>query len=306
MALMHPAELAILLHRALEVRLARLQELLASGDWPEEVEPLHQVRVAARRLGAVLDLVDPEAYPAHKSHRRALKDLVDALSLTRELDVHADSLQAHHDTARTPALAAVVEHVQDQVDHARTKARRTLRRDLERLKLAGLARLLEVPSLPDPFQSTSLQEAAWELLATRSAAALQPLPELLQQEDPPTLHKGRVRIKKLRYALEALESAFVVPPEAMLAPLKALQSALGEHHDLAALEVLLWAEEARLRDRHRTVLCDGLLELLGEVAEARRAAFVHAGTLAPACAEPAFTAAIRPALGLSAPGRTHP
>ena len=163
-----------------------------------------------------------------------------------------------------------------------------------------------MPSLPDPFQSTSLQEAAWELLATRSAAALQPLPELLQQEDPPTLHKGRVRIKKLRYALEALESAFVVPPEAMLAPLKALQSALGEHHDLAALEVLLWAEEARLRDRHRTVLCDGLLELLGEVAEARRAAFVHAGTLAPACAEPAFTAAIRPALGLSAPGRTHP
>ena len=54
---MHPAELAILLHRALEVRLARLQELLDGDHWVEDTEQLHQVRVAARRLGAVLDLV---------------------------------------------------------------------------------------------------------------------------------------------------------------------------------------------------------------------------------------------------------
>lgn len=301
MALMHPAELAILLHRALEVRLARLQELLASRAWPDEVEPLHQVRVAARRLGAVLDLVDPEAYPAHKSHRRALKDLVEALSLTRELDVHADRLQAHRATARTPALAAVIEHLQEQVDQARAKARRALRRELEHLRLPDLARLLEVPSLPDPFQPTSLQEAAWAILTARAAAALPPLPDLLQQEDPPALHKGRVRIKKLRYALEALEGAFAAPPEDLLAALKALQTALGEHHDLAALEALLWEEEARLRSRHRAVLCDGLLELLGDVAEARRAAFVQAGTLAPACSERAFTDALRPALGLSDP-----
>ena len=116
---MHPADLAILLHRALEVRLARLQELLGPAHWAEGMEQLHQVRVAARRLGAVLDLVDPEVYPGHKGQRRALKGLVDILGLPRELDVHADRLLAHHLEVRTTTQAAVIEHLLEQVDRGR-------------------------------------------------------------------------------------------------------------------------------------------------------------------------------------------
>ena len=295
---MHPAELAILLHRALEVRLARLQELLAAPDWADQDEPLHQVRVAARRLGAVLDLVDPGAYPAHKGQRRALKDLVDILGLTRELDVHAIHLHARHAGTRTLCQTAVVEHLQERVDRERAKARKSMRREIGKLKLPDLRRLLEVPSLPSPFQPASLQEAAWEALAGRAAAALDPLPDLAAKEDPAALHKGRVRLKKLRYALEALEGAFAAPPEALLDRLKGLQSGLGEHHDLAALEALLWSEEARLRSRDRVVLCGGILEVLGDVAEARRAAFVAFTEQARGLDGAAFARAVRPALGL--------
>ena len=295
---MHPAELAILLHRALEVRLARLQELLAVADWAEDMEQLHQVRVSARRLGAVLDLVDAEAYPAHKGHRRALKDLVDTLGLTRELDVHASHLRARHAEARTPCQAAVIEHLQERVDRGRAKARKEMQRELDRLKLPHLDRLLDVPSLPAPFQPTSLQEAAWSSLAARATAALEGLPGLMAREDAAALHKGRVRLKKLRYALEALESAFAVPPEAVTDRLKALQSTLGEHHDLAALEALLWEEEARLRSRDRVILCGGILEVLGDVAEARRAAFVRFVDRAEGFNEAAFAQEVRPALGL--------
>ena len=295
---MHPAELAILLHRALEVRLARLQELLAAPDWAEDMEPLHQVRVAARRLGAVLDLVDAEAYPAHKGHRRALKDLVDTLGLTRELDVHAEHLRDCHLGSRTPCQSAVIEHLQERVDRSRLRARKEMRRELDRLKLPDLHRLLNVPSLPSPFQSTSLQEAAWTALEARAEAALAGLPDLMAQEDPAALHKERVRLKKLRYALEALESAFAVPPEAVTDRLKVLQSTLGEHHDLAALEALLWEEEARLRSHDRVVLCGGILEVLGEVAEARRAAFVRFVDRAQGFDRAAFAREVRPALGL--------
>lgn len=298
---MHPAELAILLHRALEVRLARLQEQLAARDWPEEAEPLHLVRVAARRLGAVLDLVDPEAYPGHKGHRRALRALVDLLGPVRELDVHEARLRAHHAAARTPCHAAVLEHLQERLDRTRAKARRTLRRELADLELARLGTLLDVPSLPAPFPGASLQEAAWEALARRAHAAFHDLPALLAEEDAPALHRGRVRLKKLRYALEALESAFAVPPQDLLEAVKRLQAALGEHHDLAALEALLWEEEARLRGHDRPVLCGGILEVLGDVAEARRGAFVQAGELARGLDEAAFAAAVRPALGLPCP-----
>ena len=295
---MHPAELAILLHRALEVRLARLQELLDTDQWTDDMEQLHQVRVAARRLGAVLDLVDPEVYPGHKGQRRALKGLVDTLGLPRELDVHAECLRAHHLAARTPAQAAVIEHLLEQVDRNRTKARRAMGKELDRLRLPDLRRLLEVPALQNPFQSISLQEAAWACLEPRTSAALGDLAALAAHEDPAALHKTRVRIKKLRYAIEALEGAFAEPPESVLKQLRALQTALGEHHDLAALEALLWEAEAQLRLRDRPTLCGGVLDLLGDVAETRRTAFERFVALAQGQDPAAFARAVRPALGL--------
>ncbi len=270
---MHPAELAILLHRALEVRLARLQELVGREGWTDDQELLHQARVAARRLCAVLDLVDAGNYPGHKVQRRALKALVDLLGLTRELDVHAGHLQAYHRDATTATQAAVLEFLLEQVDRGRTKARRTMAKELHRLRLPDLGRLLEVPALQHPFQAISLQEAAWTCLEPRILQALGDLPLLAAHEDPPLLHRTRVKVKKLRYALEALEGAFAEPPEAVLSGLRALQTTLGEHHDLAALEALLWESEAQLRARNRPTLGAGLLDLLGAVAESRRSAF---------------------------------
>jgi CHAD domain-containing protein len=297
---MHPAELAILLHRALEVRLARLQELLDLDHWTDDMEQLHRVRVAARRLGAVLDLVDAEVYPGHKSQRRALKGLVETLGLPRELDVHAEQLRAHHLQARTPTQAAVIEHLLEQVDRNRAKARRVMEKQLDRLRLPDLRRLLDVPALQNPFQDTSLQEAAWACLEPRARAALGDLAALAGNEDPSAMHKARVRIKKLRYAVEALECAFATAPEAVLKDLQNLQTVLGDHHDLAALEALLWETEAALRAHDRPALCGGVLDLLGDVAEARRAAFDRFTALAESKDPATFAGAVRPPLGLPA------
>jgi CHAD domain-containing protein len=296
---MHPAELAILLHRALEVRLARLQELLEKNLWVEDAELLHQVRVAARRLGAVLDLVDSDIYPGHKGHRRALKNLVDILGLTREQDVHADQLETHHQAARTSTQAAVIEHLLDRLDRSRAKARRTMLKELERLRLPDLRRLLEVPALKAPFQPRSMNEAVWGCLAPRSEVALDGLTLLAAHEDPAAMHKARVRIKKLRYALEAVEGAFLASPEPVLKGLRDLQMVLGDHHDLATLEAMLWETESRLRLRGRLTLCGGVLDLLGEVAESRRLAFDRFVTLTQGQDPGAFVRVVRPALGLS-------
>jgi hypothetical protein len=75
---------------------------------------------------------------------------------------------------------------------------------------------------------------------------------------------------------------------------------LGEHHDLATLEALLWEAEARLRAHDRAVLCGAVLDLLGDVAEARRAAFVRFAALAEHHPAAAFVRDLRLALGLPA------
>lgn len=299
---MHPAELAILLHRALEVRLARLQERLGTGTWWTDMEQLHQVRVGARRLGAVLDLVDAVNYPGLKSRRKALKRLVDLLGLPRELDVHAERLSQLRAEVAAPTLAAVAEHLLEQVDRDRAKARKAMEKALEHLALPELQGLLDVPALQNPFQPASLQEAAWSCLEERAGAALGDLETLVAREDGHALHKARVRIKKLRYAVEALEAAFAAPPEDVLRDLRDLQSTLGEHHDLAALEARLWEAEAGLNTRARVALREGVLELLGSVAEARREAFNRFVALAEGKGPEAFRQAVRPALGLPLPG----
>jgi CHAD domain-containing protein len=124
---------------------------------------------------------------------------------------------------------------------------------------------------------------------------------LAAHEDPEAMHKTRVRIKKLRYALEALEGAFLEPPEAILKHLRSLQAALGDHHDLATLEALLWEAEGQLRLRGRLTLCSGVLDLLGDVAETRRTAFDGFVTLAQGQDPEAFSRVVRPALGLGRP-----
>lgn len=303
---MHPAELAILLHRALEVRLAVLQALLGAEGWTGEEEPLHQVRVAARRLGAVLDLVDAEAYPGHKRQRKALKELVDTLGRPRELDVHASRLEQRRRSAPDPALGAVIEHLLERVGLARAKAHRAMHRDLEKLRLPDLDRLLAVPSLPAPFQAISLQEAAWTCLEPRAQAALADLASLAVQEDPPALHKTRVRIKKLRYAVEALEGAFPAPPESVLGDLRTLQTTLGEYHDLATLEALLKAEEEELRTRERPLLAQGVRALREETDHSRRAAFERFRAAAAGQGPAAFARAVRPVLGLPASDGARP
>ena len=85
---MYCLELSILLHRALEGRVETLMNDLSVAGWQADPEGLHEVRVASRRVRAVLDLVQPGLYPGFKRQCRKLKDLTRALGRTREMDVH--------------------------------------------------------------------------------------------------------------------------------------------------------------------------------------------------------------------------
>lgn len=271
----YPPELSLLLHRALEPRLENLLALCRSDGWQEGPESLHQVRIASRRVRAVLDLVDPDLYPGFKKHERHLRRLTRALGLTRELDVHTATLESLKDSHPDPLQVATAEHLLELLDRERRKARETMYRDLERISLKDLDRMLVTPSFPDPLVMAELPHAVWNCLEPWIRAVEEPLPSLLNQENITGLHKLRIQVKRLRYTLEILESAFPSPLEDWLQRLKALQTALGQHHDHAVLEAFLWEIHAALATNLRTALASGVLGLLGMVAEERQARFEH-------------------------------
>jgi CHAD domain-containing protein len=294
---MYCLELSILLHRALEERVATLMGGLAADGWEADPEGLHQVRVASRRVRAVLDLVQPGLYPGFKRQCRKLKQLTRALGRTREMDVHAAILGELG--GRVPGLGngAGMEFALEAVEARRRKARKAMGLDLAGLSMKSLPQMLLVPSLPDPFRAGDLTGTIWNCLEPWLEGAF-PAPELLDQEDVLALHALRIRVKRLRYALEVLGAGFSAAPEAQLKHLRALQTALGSHHDRATLEALLADLHQGLETRGRTVLAAGTREVLVHLGEERMIAFEQFRALAVGTPKEGFTGELRRDLGL--------
>lgn len=273
--------------------MSRLFELASVEGWEEDPEGLHDVRVASRRARAVLDLVDADIYPGFKRHRRRLKALTVALGFARELDVRAGHLDAMKHKGLEPIHQAVLEHALEVLEHFQRRARQRMTKALADLSIRDCEGLLRVPSLPDPFAPGSLRESAWTALAPRAALALDPLPGLSTQEDALALHAVRIRVKQLRYALETLSPLCPGDSGSALARLRQLQTVLGEHHDLADLEAFLWDLHSQLTARCRAVLAAELLDVIGLVAESRRALFDQFRSMTPDYATEAFLAELR-------------
>lgn len=80
--------------RVVKVRAAEVFEHSAGVLDLDDVEPVHDMRVATRRLRAALEVFEP-CFP-HKWHRKALrrvKALADALGVRRDLDVEIELLE---------------------------------------------------------------------------------------------------------------------------------------------------------------------------------------------------------------------
>ena len=291
---MHPVEFSILLHRALEGRIARLLELAAREDWRLDPEHLHDVRVASRRVRAVLELVDPSIYPKFNRHRSRLKALTDALGASREHDVHLSLLAAQQINPMETSALAALEHAQELLDHSRRRAQKRMTRDLSRLSVAECEGLLRVPSLADPFAPGDVAASARACLEPRLRTALESLSRLSIQEDATEMHAVRIHIKKTRYTLEILEPVIEGQVGPVLDRLRELQTILGEHHDLATLEGFLWSLHGGLMSRNRSLLASGLLEIIGRVAETRRTWFDRFCELAPQLTLESFLTALWP------------
>jgi len=294
---MHPAAFSVLLHRALEARIGRLMELTAVETWKQDPAGLHDVRVASRRVRAVMELVEPTTYPHFNRHLRRLKAVTRILGDPRELDVHLEILETLKAQTQDPLALAALEYTQETLDRPRRRARQRMERHLEKSSLEDCPRLLRVPSLGPLLARTYAQgegrDSAWACLEPRLAPTLELLSAAPVQEDATALHALRIRIKKLRYTLEILAPALEGESEPVLEHLRGLQTHLGAHHDLATLEAHLWSLHRGLAERHRDGLATGLIDLLGRVAERRRTAFETFCELVPRFTPAAFRAHLR-------------
>lgn len=203
----------------------------------EDIEALHDMRVATRRLRAIFEVFAPAFRP--RAVRRLLRDLRNArqaLGPVRDLDVFIQNAEQFQQSAPVD-LQILITTWQKQREIARAKMLRYLdSANFERFKtdfeefLAASGKGARHFDPKDPQPQITWQ-AAPLFIYQRYAVVLACEPILLDAS-PEQLHDLRIYFKKFRYAVEFFRDVLGKPAQAVIADLKTIQDHLGNLNDV--------------------------------------------------------------------------
>jgi CHAD domain-containing protein len=243
-----------------------------------EEEPIHQMRVAARRLRVALPLLATK--PRGRRVRRALAILRRVTRTgggSRDLDVGLALFEERFHAMPEPS--GELRALRGRLRAARRRSRGPMAEGLLDLPISRLRqRLSEIVSRggEDVFTIMGRVRDAAEAERRRAEAALQALGDRF---DPAELHRLRIRARRLRYVAEVSDAIRSQTSEAP-ALLKRFQERLGRVHDAAVLSSWMDRQAALAERRGDSALAAEARRqqalLLGE-ARRQHAAFLAEG-----------------------------
>jgi CHAD domain-containing protein len=259
-----------IVHRELLARVLECRDLAGARIDPEAV---HDLRVAIRRtraaLGQIRDVYVPEA---RTEHRAELGWLGRNTGEARDLDVFIEWLRGFEQGSSprmAEALQPLLRHLVETRDAEQTRLTDLLSSDRCKRALERWSRFLAAPegdvggpAADRPIEELVLPRFDLALEKTRRRAA-----ELGVLPDNAAIHRLRLAAKKARYLIDLFPALHTPDTLERLSPaFRAIQDALGDHHDAALQEqrVLRFAESlASERGNAPAVLALG--RLVGEL-----------------------------------------
>jgi CHAD domain-containing protein len=194
------------------------------GDDPED---LHDLRVAVRRLRAILKVAAP---PLDEEWADELRDeldwLGDVLGPVRDLDVMlADLRRSDFEEEERRAFAPVLK----RLERERTARRRSLLAALKSARYAALLdRLEDAARRPRTRAARPTPDA---VAATAFKKLRKAMDKLDQAPSDHALHRARIKAKRARYAAELVAPARGKKVAKFLEAAKSFQDVTGEHQD---------------------------------------------------------------------------
>jgi triphosphatase len=241
------------------------------GDDPEA---LHDLRVAGRRLDAILREFQ-SFLPAEFSIIRAtLRTVLNALGHVRDLDVALIELQDF--SSKLPKADRVgVEPLREHLVSERGRARAQMLSVLDSVwvqkNLQELTSLLAAPvAAAEPSAGDPALHASSRLIRRRFRKLRKRVDILGPDSSTEQYHEVRGQVKKLRYALEAVAALYGKPAVEMVRALRRWQENLGVQQDAA---VAMQRLNALAKAQAKNIPAETLF-LMGRLAER------HLGTAA--------------------------
>ena len=259
----------------LEKRLGQLAESMQHARRAQGVDAVHDLRVASRRLRA-FGVTFRELIPKKRLARleKRLKRVTRAVGALRDLDVQLELVSGRLEAASSELDRAALEHLLEQLDVQREQGLRRAERRLAKVELDAISRQVQRASKAAlaRLAERSAEEYALSVLGGLVADAADQLPPD-GVEDPERLHRLRIDVKELRYALELFEPLLGSKFEALYARATTLQELLGGHHDLVVLTQLVGERSAQLRKAKRDTLSRGLEHAFDALVAERQALY---------------------------------
>lgn len=231
------------------------QAAAESGD----AEPLHQLRVASRRLRASIELFSAVIYAGQlKIFRRDIPWIQGQAGAARECDVTSALLKDR--AARIdPQLSESIAPLLEALDARRKSEHAVLYESLSSKRFHSLIAKMSRPAIKKVAGSRTLGAAAAQLIRTIARSAMRFGATLDNQAPAAAFHKLRVRIKRLRYALEILKPLGGKRHKRTLARLEELQERLGLYHDVVVASAWLRQYAETSGAPPKTILAAGAL-----------------------------------------------
>lgn len=203
-----------------------------------EVEPIHQMRVGARRSRAIVQLF---ASAIHGSRARACKRdlpwLGHAAGAVRECDVIEAALRECADRL-DPAIAGALAPLSGALAAERRAALARFTAEVHSRRYLRMCERLADPLLRRALPATPAGCAVPEMIAPIARAARKAGRRIAPGAPPELFHRLRVRLKRLRYALETLAAMSGKRTRKALARFEEMQDLLGRHQD--AVDATAW------------------------------------------------------------------
>jgi CHAD domain-containing protein len=265
-----PASLSPLV-RYLDGLVEQLREHVAGVLQTEQIESVHQSRVATRRLKAAADLLEPLlSNKSRRSFNQLLRRIRRRLGPVRDIDVMIGHL---HDLTGDDGCPAGADWLVEELEHDRLDAIDDARSDKSLVRLVNKLRpwnklRRQIEGAGDEAIDSLLAESlhrqidefagrAAELDASHTGGA--DGTEASTSVDP---HAVRIAGKALRYTVEMAQVAGHPLPEDMTRSFKKMQDALGLWHDHVVLtEQAMLVSAEGLVAHHNLALQRSVLEV---------------------------------------------
>lgn len=253
-----------------------------STRWGDDIEGLHDMRVAARRLRAAMSAFRPYLPPATERHRMELGWIAAALGEVRDLDVQIERM-AEWRGSLPDSNGHALDSVEAIFVGRRNAARKRMLRALDSRRydvfVDRFARFLRAgPPRSFAHGAMPIGEVAPLVVGKRYRQFRKQGDKITPASPPHEYHELRILGKKLRYALEFVAPVYGEPLLEFSRGVTAIQDILGLHQD-ADVAVGMLEEMARSDGRR---LGPDALMAMGAIAEGYRR---HAAELR--AAEPA-------------------